>query len=132
MVNGTKRPRALRTRTLGLLLMVAAGCGGGEGPNPFPGGGTTACTTGTGTKQTCDEFYQSNATSASLSRLMMDCTTAGGVTSSSCSHAGADGGCKVANTNAGVTIGVTTWYYAGNAAGEMQTCTGGGGTWLDP
>ncbi len=117
---------------IGLLWTVGVGCGGGDGSNSLPAGGTTACTTGTGTTQTCDEFYQSNATSASLSRLMMDCTSAGGVVSAACSHAGADGGCKVANTNGGVTIGVTTWYYAGNAASEMQACTGGGGTWLNP
>lgn len=120
-------------RAGGLLLMVAVGCGGsGEGPGMVHGGGTTACTTGTGTKQTCDELYQSNATAASLARLRMDCTDAGGVSSDACSHGGADGGCKVASANGGVTVGVTTWYYAGNAASEMQTCTGGGGTWLDP
>jgi hypothetical protein len=110
----------------GLLTIVGTGCGGGGG------GGTSACTNGTGTSQTCDEIYQSNATSASLARLMMDCTAAGGVASELCSHTGADGGCNVAQTNSGVTISVTTWYYAANAASEMQSCTSGGGTWIAP
>src|SRR5437764_13388480 len=96
----------------GLLTIVDIGCSGGGGG----GGGTSACTNGTGTSQTCDEIYQSNATSASLARLMMDCTAAGGVASELCSHTGADGGCKLAQSNSGVTISVTTWYYAANAA----------------
>lgn len=119
------------TRCFGLLAIIAAGCGGGSSGG-IPGGGTVACTNGTGTSQTCDEIYHSNATASSLSRLMMDCSGAGGVPSDVCSHTGADGGCKVAQTNSGVTIAVTTWTYSGNAASKMQTCTSGGGTWLAP
>jgi hypothetical protein len=126
-----KRTLARWTQSIGLLVIIGAGCGGGSGGGGSSGG-TTACPNGTGTGQTCDEIYQSAGTAASLGALMMDCTRAGGIASDMCSHTGADGGCKVANSNSGVTIAVTTWYYAGNAASEMQSCTSGGGTWIAP
>jgi hypothetical protein len=110
---------------LALLAIIAAGCGGSSG-------GTTACTMGSGTSQTCAEIYASTATAAGLAQYNMDCTNQGGVPSATCPRAGADGACKLANSANGVSVSVTTWYYAGNAANEMQSCTSAGGTWIAP
>jgi hypothetical protein len=32
----------------------------------------------------------------------------------------------------GVTASLTTWYYSGNAASEMQSCASGNGVWIAP
>jgi hypothetical protein len=58
--------------------------------------------------------------------------SAGGVASSACSHAGADGGCRVKSTAPGATQTVTTWVYAGNAVSEKLACTSNGQTWITP
>jgi hypothetical protein len=128
MAKDMMRTVARWTLSIGLLVSIGAGCGGSSGG----GGGTTACTNGSGTSQTCDELYQSNGTAGTLGALAKDCTDNGGVVSDTCSHTGADGGCKLSSTNSGVTIAVTTWYYAGNAANEMQACATAGGTWIAP
>jgi hypothetical protein len=114
--------------TLALFAIIAAGCGSGTGNS----GGTVACTSGSGTSQTCVEFYASSATAAGIASGKADCTNGGDVASDMCPHAGADGACKVDASTGGVTASVTTWYYAGNAASEMQSCTSGGGTWIAP
>lgn len=128
MATDVKRAVARWTHAIGLVVIIGAGCGGGSSG----GGGTAACANGAGTSRTCDEIYQSNATAASLARLMADCTGAGGVASDTCSHTSADGGCKVAESNSGISTAVTTWYYAGNGASEMQSCIKAGGTWIAP
>ncbi|MEP6654773.1 MAG: hypothetical protein ABJA82_15530 [Myxococcales bacterium] len=113
-------------RTLALLAVVAAGCGSGNA------GGTFACTNVSGTSQTCFEIYASNTTAAGIASAKTDCTSGGGVASDMCLRAGADGGCRMDASQSGVTAWVTTWYYAGNAASEMQACTSGRNTWIAP
>jgi len=130
MTTDMKKTLVRWTQSIGLLLIIGAGCGGGSsGGND---GATTACTISTSTDKACDEIYQSDATAASVARLEGDCTDSGGVVSDLCSHTGADGGCKLAQTNGGVTIAITNWYYTGNTATEMESCIGGGGTWIAP
>ncbi|MEP6655476.1 MAG: hypothetical protein ABJA82_19075 [Myxococcales bacterium] len=99
---------------------------------PFAWRGTIACTSGSGTSKTCFEIYASNTTAAGTASAKADCTNRGGVASDMCSHAGADGACKVDASQSGVTASFTTWYYAGNAASEMQACTAGGNNWVAP
>jgi hypothetical protein len=116
-------------RTLALFAIIGAGCGSGGGGSS---GGTIACTSGSGTSQTCFEIYASDTTAAAIAAAKMDCTNGGGVASDMCTHAGADGACKMDDSQTGVTDTVTTWYYAGDAASEMQACTSGGDTWIAP
>jgi hypothetical protein len=108
-----------------LFAIVAAGCGGSSG-------GGTACTTGSGTSQSCFEIYASTATPDSIAQAKMDCTSGGGIASDTCPRAGADGACKMTDAQGGISVSITTWYYAGDAAGEMQSCASGGGTWIAP
>jgi len=112
--------------TLALSAIIAAGCGSGDT------GGTIACTNVTGADQICFEIYASNATPAALGSSKADCTNGGGVASDMCPRAGADGACKTDVSQGGVTASVTTWYYAGDTASEMQACTDGGDTWIAP
>jgi len=119
----------MRARSVWSVLFVlisAAGCGGGSS------GATVACTSGTGTSQSCFEIYASNAAGSGAAAAKMDCTNSGGVASDMCSHAGADGGCKTDVSQGGVTASLTTWYCSGNAASEMQACTSNGDTWIAP
>ena len=115
--------------TLALFAIIAAGCGSG---NDGGNSGTVACTNVSGTSQTCFEIYASNTTAAGIASAKTDCTNGGGVASDLCPHAGADGACKMDDSQPGVTASVTTWYYAGNAVSEMQSCTSGGDTWIAP
>lgn len=115
-------------RSLGMLAFVSiltAGCGGGSG-----GGGTVACTAAGG--KTCLEVYASNTTADGIALANADCTKGGGMASEFCSHAGADGACKIDASQSPVTATATTWYYAGKAASEMQSCTSQGGIWIVP
>ena len=113
---------------LGILVVaaiVAYGCGGS--------GGTVACTTGSGTGKTCVEYGYPGDTSAEAIQGQHDaCVNAGGVASTTCSHEGADGACRVKSTASGVSLTVTTWVYAGNAANEKAACTSNGQTWIAP
>jgi hypothetical protein len=109
---------------------MAAGCGSGNSGGI--GGGTFACTNVSGGSQTCFEIYASDTTAAGIASAKADCTNGGGVASDMCPHGGADGACKMDASQTGVTASVTTWYYAGNAASEMQACTTGGDTWVAP
>jgi hypothetical protein len=111
-------------RILALFAIVASGCGSSSG------GGTVACTNATG--KTCLEVYASNTTTAGIALANADCTKGGGVVSEFCSHAGADGACKMDASQTGVTATVTIWYYAGTAASEMQSCTSRGDIWIAP
>jgi hypothetical protein len=117
-------------RTLALFAIVAAGCGSGDSGGS--GGGTFACTNVSGTSPTCFEIYASNATASGIASAKGDCTNGGGVASDICPRAGADGACQMDDSQTGATATVTTWYYAGNAASEMQACLGGGDTWIAP
>ena len=112
---------------MGALFLVAAGCGSSGG-----GGATTACTQGSGAAKTCIETYSSYAVSGGVAQAKTDCTNGGGVASDTCSHAGADGGCKIAESSGGITASFTSWYYAGNASTEMANCSSGGGVWVMP
>ena len=111
---------------LALSAIFVAGCGNGDN------GGTTACTNVSGADQICFESYASNATPAALASSKADCMNGGGVASDTCPPAGADGACKTDVSQGGVTASVTTWYYAGDTASEMQACTDGGDTWIAP
>jgi hypothetical protein len=111
---------------LPLFAIIAAGCGSGSN------GGTVACTNVSGASQICFEIYASDTTGAGIASAKTDCTNGGGIASDVCPHAGADGACKVDDSQTGVTASVTTWYYAGDAANEMQACTSGGDTWIVP
>ena len=111
---------------LALFTMIPAGCGGGNG------GGTFACTIGNGAAKICLEIYASTTTSAGIALANTDCTNGGGVASDMCSHAGADGACKKDDSQSGVTAWATTWYYAGQAPSEMQTCASQNGSWISP
>jgi len=117
-----------RLRLAGLFLVsTIAACGGGGS------GATVACTMGSGTGKTCVEYSIPSGASAEVVQGQNDaCVNSGGVASSVCSHAGADGACRVTSTASGTTLTVTTWVYAGNAATEMMACTSNGQTWLVP
>ena len=108
---------------LAIVSISAAGCGGSSGTQ-------FACTVGTGTSKTCFEI--STNTTGNVSAAQMDCTNSGGVSSTTCSLDGADGACKMTTTSGSVSITETFWYYAGDAANEMQSCASGGGTWIAP
>jgi hypothetical protein len=108
------------------IVLLGAGCGTGSS------GGTTACTFGSGAAQTCEETSSSEVVSGGIAQAKSDCVNEGGVASDTCSHVGADGGCKVSSSGGGITLSSTTWYYAGQAASEMSQCTGNGDTWLSP
>jgi hypothetical protein len=112
---------------LGLLAVTAAaGCGGGSG------GAMLACTMTTGTSRTCFEIYSSIAAAGGEAAAKMDCVNGGGVASDICPRDGADGGCKMTQSQGGITQSTTFWYYTGNAASEMQGCVSSGGTWIAP
>lgn len=85
---------------------------------------------GTGTSKTCVEY--SGLSAEAVQGQNDACTSAGGVASSACSHAGADGGCRVKSTAAGASQVVTTWLYTGNSDTEKQACTSNGQTWIAP
>ncbi len=88
---------------------------------------------GSGADKTCVEYSIPSGASAEAVQGQNDaCNSAGGVASSTCSHEGADGACRVKSTAPGVSQTVTTWVYAGNAATEMMACTSNGQTWLTP
>jgi len=109
------------------LVSMLAACGGGSS------GATVACTTGTGSAKTCVEYsIPSGASPEAIQGQDDACVNAGGVASSACSHAGADGGCRVKSTAPGAGQTVTTWSYAGNAANEKLACTSNGQTWIAP
>jgi len=94
---------------------------------------TVVCTMGSGSTKTCVEYNIPSGASAEAIQGQNDaCVSAGGVASSACSHAGADGGCRVKSTAPGATQTVTTWVYAGNAASEKLACTSNGQTWIAP
>jgi len=117
-------------RTLALLVLIAAGCGSENGAGS--GGQTVACTNVSASSPTCFEIYASNTTPAGIAAARTDCTNGGGVASDTCPRAGADGACEMDDSQTGVTASVTTWYYAGDAATEMQDCLNGGDTWIAP
>jgi hypothetical protein len=111
--------------TISLFLVAfTAACDGGSSGN------TTACTTGSGTTKTCVEL--SGIPSEAVLGQTDACVSSGGVASSSCSHLGADGGCRVKSTAPGASQTVTTWMYAGNADNERLACTSNGQTWITP
>jgi hypothetical protein len=108
------------------LLSVGASCGGDSAA-------TAACTMGSGTSKTCVEYSVTGVASGeAIAGQNQACVDAGGVASSACSHAGADGACRVKSTAPGASQTVTTWVYAGNAATEMMACVQDGETWLTP
>ena len=113
-------------QTLALFAIGAAGCGGENS------GGTFACTNVKGTSPICFEIYASITTAAGIATSKADCTNGGGVASDVCPRAGADGACKMDASQGGGTAWVATWYYAGNAASEMQSCAKRGDTWIGP
>jgi hypothetical protein len=113
-------------RVLGLLVIVGAGCGGDSGAS-------AACTTGTGTGRSCLEYNASGGNLAStFDQIKMACTQSGGTASNSCSHDGADGGCRMTQVQGGASVSVSFWYYNGMAANEMQACVNAGNTWIAP
>ncbi len=115
----------MRRRSSLLAVLVPAAlaalgaCGGG-------GGDTTACTLGAGASRTCVE-YAGLSGEASQGQNQA-CVDAGGVVSSTCSHAGADGGCRIAQGSGSIT----NWSYAGNASTLMMACVGNGDIWVSP
>lgn len=112
------RPSLLATLVAASLTAPVA-CGGG-------GGDTTACTLGVGANMTCVE-YAGLSGQASQGQNQV-CVDAGGVVSSTCSHAGADGGCRIAQGSGTIT----NWSYAGNASTLMMACVSNGNTWIAP
>jgi len=116
--------RSVIVVSLGLFGLLTPGCG--------DSGGTTACTTGMGNAKVCIETSASMTAVGGIDAAKRDCTNAGGVVSDTCSHVGADGGCRTTVAAGNVSLSTTTWYYAGNAAAEMSNCTGGGSTWISP
>jgi hypothetical protein len=120
-----------RLSLAGVLLgaLSAVGC------NALHGSTTTACTVGTGPSQTCVEVWTNVSTSQNITTAENDCVNNGGVVSNTCSHDGADGGCKTTTSSSGVSVSTTVWYYAGVAATvdvEMANCAQAPGTWLAP
>ena len=110
---------------LSLLVIVGAGCG--------DSGTSAACTTGTGTGRSCLEYSASGGNLAStFDQIKMACTQSGGMASNSCSHDGADGGCRMTQAQGGTSVSITFWYYNGMAANEMGACTEAGNTWIAP
>ena len=88
---------------------------------------------GSGAGTTCVEYSIPSGASVEAIQGQNDaCNSTAGVASSTCSHEGADGACRVKSTAPGVSQTVTTWVYAGNAANEMMACTSNGQTWLTP
>ena len=111
--------------SLGVFLVaIAAACGCGSS------GDTAACTTGSGSAKTCVEY--GGLTSEAIQGQNDACVSEGGVASSTCSHVGADGACRVKPTAPGASGTVTTWLYAGDAANEKMACTSNGQTWIAP
>jgi hypothetical protein len=108
---------------LGMAAILGAGCG--------DSGGTAACTQGSGTGKTCIE-YSVSGSSGNVDQIKASCTQGGGVASDTCVRTGADGACRMTAGGNGVSVSLTTWYYAANAASEMQSCASGGGTWISP
>ena len=109
------------------LVSILAACDGGGS------GATVACTMGTGSARMCVESSIPSGASAQAIQGQNDaCVNASGVPSSACSHAGADGGCRVKSTAPGAEQTVTTWLYAGNADNEKMACTSNGQTWIVP
>ena len=117
----------------GAMCLLVAGCGSGGSV----GGGTTACTQGanSGAAKTCLETYSSYVVSGGTAQAKADCTSGGGVASDTCSHVGADGGCKLTGSSGGITFTYTTWTYSGNAAdasAQMAVCLSAGNVWVAP
>jgi hypothetical protein len=115
----------MRRRSSSSVSLVAAAlaalvaCGGG-------GGDTTACTLGAGASRTCVEY--AGLTGEASQGQNQACVDAGGVVSATCSHAGADGGCRIAQGSGSIT----NWSYAGNASALMMACVGNGNSWISP
>jgi len=120
-----------RLSLVGVLFvpLLAVGC------NVVHGSTTIACTLGTGPSQTCVEVWTNVSTSQTITTAENDCTNNGGVVSNTCSHDGADGGCKTTTTSSGISVSKTVWFYSGVAETvdtEMSDCAQSGGTWLSP
>ncbi len=113
-----RRPSSLVSLVAAALAALVA-CGGG-------GGDTTACTLGAGASMTCVEY--AGLSGDALQGQSQACVSAGGVVSSTCSHAGADGGCRIAQGSGSIT----NWSYAGSASTLMMACVGNGNTWISP
>jgi hypothetical protein len=108
---------------LGLVAIVGAGCGSS--------GSTAACTEGTGTAKTCLEYSLSGGNNSdALAQIKTSCTQSGGVASDTCSHVGADGGCRQTAAQGTVSVSITSWSYGDTNA--MSSCTSGGGVWVAP
>ena len=121
--------KTLFVGVLGLFTFMAMGCGSSSSGG---GAATTACTTGTGTSKVCFELSTNSAAVGGVAAAKSDCTQSGGVVSDTCSHVGADGGCKATVTSGTVSVTTTFWYYTGSASSEMSSCTSGGDTWISP
>ena len=112
-----------------LLVLVAVDC------DVLHGSTTTACTTGTGSSQTCVEVTTNVATSQTIAEAQNQCTNNGGVVSNACPRDGADGGCRTTTTSSGISVSTTIWYYTGvaeTADTEASSCGQNAGTWVSP
>lgn len=105
---------------LGVTLVLSA-CGSDAS--------TTTCTIGTGPQRVC---YETSSTNAGSLQTQVECEGNGGVFSSTCSHTGADGGCRISDTTAGITVTSTQWSYTGDPALEKSHCERAGGVWILP
>ena len=85
---------------------------------------------GTGSTKTCVEH--SGLSGEAVQGQHDACTYDGGIASSACSHAGADGGCRIKLATTGAPQTVTTWLYTGNSDTEKSACTSNGQTWVAP
>jgi hypothetical protein len=104
------------------FALLGAGCSGGSLSNSF--GCDVAGQQG---MHTCADYEYPDA--ATRSRGQMACTQAGGKLVSSCSTAGAVGGCRVSMN----MVTVTTWYLAGITATDvLQLCNADNGTFEEP
>jgi hypothetical protein len=116
--------KLLTVAALGVLWTLA-GCG--------EGGATTACTLGTGATRVCLEIWTNTPAPGGLPQAQADCTNGGGVASTTCSHVGADGGCRTSLVSGDIMETTTQWFYAGMASSEMASCEkGSGNTWVSP
>ena len=113
---------------VGVLFLVAACGSSGSGG----GAGTTACTLQSGTSRQCVETSTNAAVAGGIAAAQSDCVKGGGVASDTCSHTGADGGCKTTFSSGALMVSTTIWYYAGAASSEMSGCTASGNAWIAP
>jgi hypothetical protein len=112
------------------VALAFAGCGGA-------GDVSTACTTGTGATRTCFELATNVVAPGGVAQAATDCMNGGGVASTTCPRAGADGGCRMTVVSGAVMESITLWFYAGKAAQEMADCANGNAngqtsTWISP